>query len=132
MKKEDTIRLYAEQFLEGKGESARQQFYSKSMERQYTSIMAWRRRHGVGKKEAGVDINSLVESMRNVSDAIPLIEQLSERDRSRLREAAERIVGVIADFDNIKCRQEISRLEEKMAEDRRRLEELHARLQQEG
>lgn len=43
--REDTIRQYAEEYLAGRSDEQRQEFFSKPIARQYSNIMAWRRRN---------------------------------------------------------------------------------------
>ena len=47
MKKTDTIALYLEEYLNGKSDEDRQRFYEKPVEKQYSTIMAWKRRREI-------------------------------------------------------------------------------------
>ena len=56
--REDTIRQYAEEYLAGRSDEQRQEFFSKPIARQYSNIMACRL--SLRRRQAMIDRKSVV------------------------------------------------------------------------
>lgn len=112
MKKTETIALYIDEYLNGKSEEERQQFYEKPVDKQYSTIMAWKRRRDLAGSNANVSsVAAMTEALRKVKKAIPALDSLSPKDADRLRTALHEIYYDIDNFDKIKKGQLLRELE---------------------
>ena len=109
MKREDTIKLYAEDFLKGKSDKVREAFYAKSLDKQYASIMAWKKR----VSEKGMPQTATIGDVMN-----PL------RDKSKIEESMARIREAIEDFEATKRQRAIDNLEAEIKAKTRQLDKL--------
>lgn len=112
MKKTETIALYIDEFLNGKSDEDRQQFYEKPVDKQYSTIMAWKRRRDLSGNNANVSsVAAMTETLRKVRKAIPALDSLTPKDADRLRAALNEIYYDIDNFDKIKKGQLLRELE---------------------
>lgn len=81
MKKEDTIKMYIDAYLEGKQEDARAKFMLKDIDRQYSAIMAWRyrrSRRNDGEDNAGAGaaiLEFLINARKKLAATVDLTDQ---------------------------------------------------------
>lgn len=127
MKKEDTIKLYAEKYLEGKSEEKRNEFFAKDVNRQYSAIMAWKRRESLKDKEA-LNVNDLLRHLRSLRRLIPLIEDLTSKDIDKLTAETDEIRKLLDSYESEKARKELERLEREQQELQQRIEMLKNRV----
>ncbi len=112
MKKTDTIALYLEEYLNGKSDEDRQRFYEKPVEKQYSTIMAWKRRREIANSNANpTSVSAMVETFKKIKKAIGELDTLSPKDADRLRGALNEIYYDIDNFDKIKKSQLLRELE---------------------
>lgn len=111
MKKSETIALYKEAFLEGKDEIDRRKFEEKSEDKQYGSIMAWKRRREMtaesNDKNSTANIASCIKSANKAVLSLP---ELSQKDAAKLLDLAESLASDIKNFDLIKKGQLLRKL----------------------
>lgn len=127
MKKEDTIKLYAEKYLEGKSEEKRNEFFAKDVNRQYSAIMAWKRRESL-KDEEALNVNDLLRHLRSLRRLIPLIEDLTSKDIDKLTAETDEIRKLLDSYESEKARKELERLEREQQELQQRIEMLKNRV----
>lgn len=112
MKKTDTIALYIDEYLNGKSDEDRQKFYEKSVEKQYSTIMAWKRRREIANSNANpASVSAMVETFKKIKKAIGELDSLSPKDADRLRTGLNEIYSDIDNFDKIKKSQLLRELE---------------------
>lgn len=127
MKKEDTVKLYAEKYLEGKSEEKRNEFFAKDVNRQYSAIMAWKRRESL-KDEEALNVNDLLKHLRSLRRLIPLIEDLTSKDIDKLTAETDEIRKLLDSYESEKARKELERLEREQQELQQRIEMLKNRV----
>ncbi|MDE5714423.1 MAG: hypothetical protein K2I16_12500, partial [Muribaculaceae bacterium] len=104
--------LYIDEYLNGKSDEERQQFYEKPVDKQYSTIMAWKRRRDLAGSNTNVSsVAAMTEALRKVKKAIPSLDSLSPKDADRLRTALHEIYYDIDNFDKIKKGQLLRELE---------------------
>lgn len=142
MKKTDTIAFYRDAYLNGKSDEEIRMFDEKGIDKQYGSIMAWKRRSRLaaesqGRKEEkeAVSVISIVALLRKVKTDIRSLERLNDTDREKLHEALEGAMDEVNNFDRYKMEKLIRELEDKRQEInkeeenlRRQIEELRQQL----
>lgn len=128
MKKTDTIALYRDEYLAGKDDEARRAFDEKSVERQYSCIVTWRRRRKLTApaKNDTSSPTAIADSLRKLRDALHALPSLADSDRQKILEAAEAVADDVRNFDRIKKGQllrELQSEQEKMNREREQLEQ---------
>lgn len=65
MKKTETIALYLDDYFNGKSDEEKQSFYEKSIEKQYSAIMAWKRRRDMsGAASNPSSVATILEALK--------------------------------------------------------------------
>lgn len=78
MKKEETVKLYLDSYLQGKSDSARRTFMEKPLDKQYSCIMAWRHRmrsQAQPDSEGAVILEHVRQAHKKLSGAVNISEQ---------------------------------------------------------
>lgn len=114
-KKEETIEKYKEEFLGNRSEEARREFLSRSIDRQYASIMAWKHRQYSADKGMH-DVESLIDGLRVVRKSLPLVENIDEKDLKKLRKELGLVEVAIAAYEKQQRVKEIKELEQQQKE----------------
>lgn len=135
MKKTDTIAFYKEAFLAGKPEEVRTRFEEKDVEKQYSSIIAWRRRQRKAESkneeptpEDTLTPASIIDSLKQIKDAVPQLESIAQHEREQILGLLGDITSDIHNFDRIKKSQLLSRLESEQQEIDRQRNSLQERI----
>lgn len=137
MKKTETIALYKEAFLAGKPEEIRRKFEEKDVEKQYSSIIAWRRRQRKSTADAPEEEkmekqpltpSSILASLREIKNTIPTFDELPHEMREQLLGVLGEIISDIHNFDRIKKSQLLSKLESEQEEINRQRDTLQQRI----
>lgn len=103
MKKTETIALYLDDYFNGKSDEEKQSFYEKSIEKQYSAIMAWKRRRDMsGAASNPSSVATILEALKKVKRAIPALDTLSPKDADKIRTALNEIYNDVDNFDKIK------------------------------
>lgn len=110
MKKTETIALYLDDYFNGKSDEEKQSFYEKSIEKQYSAIMAWKRRRDMsGAASNPSSVATILEALKKVKRAIPALDTLSPKDADKIRTALNEIYNDVDNFDKIKKRSATAR-----------------------
>lgn len=135
MKKSETIAFYKEAFLAGKPEDVRRKFEEKDMEKQYSSIIAWRRRQRKAapseedKGEAALPTPAdILSSLRKIKEEVPALENLPHEIREQMLGVLGEITSDVHNFDRIKKSQLLSKLENEQEEINRQRDSLQQRI----
>lgn len=129
MSKEETVLMYRDEFLASQKPDKRENFIQKSIDKQYASIMSWRRRQRMADEtpaepKGNLSANSLIAAVRKVRKSVVDVQELSQRDSNRLRIEAEELIVTLANYDKIRAQKELENLERENARMQARMEEL--------
>ena len=131
MTRKETVAAYAEEFLKGRSEEARAKFFAKSLDKQYQSVMSFRRRQTLknqGANAAGVAVGDVVRYLRQAHNMIQQIDVLTDKGSEKIRTELENLKETINNFEQIKTRQEIEKLKKEIETKNKLKEELESRL----
>ncbi len=126
MKREDTIAMYREDFLKGKTEAQCKKFDEKDINKQYGSIMAWKRREGLSKsrpRKAPMSSASILDELKRVKKNIPALD-LSEKDIEKTLAILASIQEDLKNFEDTKKAQRLRDLKSKRSSLDREIQEL--------
>lgn len=127
MKKEETVMALREEYLAGKSQEQRDEFISRSIDRQYSALQTWKYRARRAEKAAAAADGDVLGFLDAARQAIP---QLTEIDSATLDAIQNRIRAFYRALDKESERRrkaEIAALERRQAEIAGRLEELRAK-----
>ena len=128
MKKEETVMALREEYLAGKTQEQRDEFMSRSIDRQYSALQTWKyRSRRAGKTSASSGSTDVLACLDAARQAVP---QLAEIDAAVLEAIQNRIKAFYRALDKEAERRrkaEIAALERRQAEIAGRLEELRSR-----
>ena len=127
MKKEDTIQLYIEEYLSDKSDEQKTEFRNRDIARQYSTIMAWKRRRSLKVLEQQSDASSILAALRQVRMSIEASKDMSETDMNKIKEAVTQISESIASCELRRDLREIEELQRRQDEINRRLETLRGK-----
>lgn len=127
MKREETIRLHLEQYLEGKSEEEREAFLAKDLNRQYSAIMAWKRRAGLKKAAEGITAADLLKHIRSITRLIPLATSLTPRQVTEITEALDEAREMIGNYERDRARRELQELERQQKDLQSRIDMLKSK-----
>lgn len=112
MKKTETIAFYREAFLEGKDEEARRRFDEKDVDKQYASIISWKRRRNIAAEDdSEPSVPVILEMVKKARRHINILENLSQRDSDKLLQAINELFDDVANFHRIRKEKLIRDLE---------------------
>lgn len=112
MKRVDTIKKYRDEFLKGKSEEQIRKFDSKDLNKQYGSIMAWKRREGLSKKRTrGAETTpiSILDGLRNIKRNIVFVD-LSEREIQKISGLLSSLLEDLSNFETLKMEKKLNEL----------------------
>ena len=130
MKKSDTIALYKEAVLEGKDEIDRRRFEEKPLDKQYGSIMAWKRRQNLAKAPNDKSAATIINSLKAAWKMIPELQELPQKEAEKMLSLAESIASDVKNFDLIKKSQLLDKLKSQRESLDREIEMLEASVNQ--
>lgn len=119
MGKQETVDKYKEQFLEGRSEEARARFLSKDIDKQYISIMGWRRRNKMKKEKDTPSASNIILELRSVRKNIVNVD-LTPKDAERILREIDALKGSVENYEKLVAEKELHRLEA----DRRKMSEM--------
>ena len=138
MKKSETVAMLRDAFLAGKDAEAIEKFDAKDLEKQYISVMNWKRRQKLlkeGAQKAESTIADVVNNIKKAHKNLHGLADLSEKDKNKLYAAVKDFTDAVENFDKMKKQQKITDLEneqnklEQMKNDlARKIEELRQQL----
>lgn len=130
MKKTETIALYIDDYLNGKSDDDRQRFHEKPVDKQYSTIMAWKRRREIANSNANLtNVSAMVETFKKIKKAIAELDTLSSKDAEKLHIAINEIICDIDNFDKIKKSQLLRELESEKERIARETENLERKIE---
>lgn len=110
MKRTETIAYYRDAFLSGRNDAFIKKFESKSVDKQYQSIMSWKQNQG---KKSSSDVNQIITMLRDASRAVSMLPELSTTDSKKIIGLAEKFISTVEDFKNLKKIKELQELKAK-------------------
>lgn len=127
MKREETIAKYLETYLEGKSDEQRAAFLSKDINKQYSAIMAWKRRGALKKvTEGGITATEVMKHIKGLQGLIPMVSSLTRQQIDSMLAEVEKVKDLLNGFEAERARREIEDLERR----KRELDEKIARLRE--
>lgn len=127
MKREDTIKMYIAQFLEGKSDSQREAFLSKDINKQYASIMAWKYRNNNKEAQKGIGYAELSRHIRSLGKLIPTATGLTGRQIANLKKSLADTIEMLDNFSQIQRAQELKELEQQRQALEAKIDELRSK-----
>ncbi|MBD5231459.1 MAG: hypothetical protein HDS66_04810 [Bacteroidales bacterium] len=121
--KEATVAQYIDEFLKGRSPQSCEEFRSRSIDRQYSSIIQWRRSKRI-KESTPQSTAEIIDTLASVSRMIANAPEISDADRQSI---SDRLNSLHQQLDEYMERQRTRRIEELEQESRRiseRLQEL--------
>lgn len=119
MKREETIKMYVDEYLQGKSEHQKEKFLSKDVNHQYASLMAWKRRKELKDGLVGIGVAELLKHIRSFRRLVPRASELSANEIKKLYKELEEAKLVLDNYDRLKAQRELEQLEQ----ERRALEQ---------
>ncbi|MDE5923940.1 MAG: hypothetical protein K2G75_01325 [Muribaculaceae bacterium] len=136
MKKEDTVKMYANEFLEGKSEKKVADFWAKPLDKQYSSIMAWKYRHNHHAENptrrkrnaaAGLTAGDVLRHMRALPELIGMISQMADRDFDAMYAALDEARNAVSNYHATRQARLVAELEEQRDAIQRRIDALNGK-----
>lgn len=123
--REDTVRQYAEEYLAGRSEEQRQEFFSKPMARQYSNIMAWRRR--IEKRQTpveAVDVPAVIKHAQALPQLIDMTLTMNEQEMQAMHAAVDAAKEALNSYYRVRNTRELLALKQQQEEIQRRIDQL--------
>ncbi|MDE7081376.1 MAG: hypothetical protein K2O78_06985 [Muribaculaceae bacterium] len=126
--REETIRQYAEEYLAGRSEEQRQEFFSKPIARQYSNIMAWRRRND--KRQAApadaeaLSVAAVIKHAQTLPQLIDMTVTMSAQEMQAMQEAADAIKRTLDNYYRVRNTRELQALKQQQEAIQRRIDQL--------
>lgn len=126
-KREDTISQYAEEYLAGRTEDQRREFYERPIGRQYSNIMAWKRRQEK-RNEAPepVDVAAVLKHARALSSLIDMTTTMTEQEMQAMHAAVDAAKDTLNNYYRVRNTRELKELKRQQEELQRRIDQLRA------
>ena len=125
--REDTIRQYAEEYLAGRSDEQRQEFFSKPIARQYSNIMAWRRRNDkrqAAQEPEALSVAAVITHALALPRLIDLTVTMSAQEMQEMQEAADAIKQTLNNYYRVRNTRELQALKQRQEEIQRRIDQL--------
>ncbi|MDE6294723.1 MAG: hypothetical protein K2M03_01525 [Muribaculaceae bacterium] len=116
MKREETINKYLDKYLDGKSEEQREAFLAKDVNKQYSAIMAWKRRGELKKSGEGVSVSEVLKHIKGIHSLLSLVPSMSPLQVNMLTEELDRVKTAVENFEADRARREIDELEQRKRE----------------
>ena len=134
-KRESTVNQYLSEYLKGKSAEQCGEFVTRSLDKQYAAIMAWRYRRegkrGGGKKKksgasgvSGLTSAEVIKHIQSLPDLINMIEYLPDADFDVMYSGLEAARHALENYHQTKRNREIAALEEERDALQRKIDEL--------
>lgn len=124
--KSETIKAYLDEYLQGKSEEKREEFLSKDIDRQYSAIMAWKRRRDIKGETKGLNAADVIKHASSLADLIDMTESFSEKEMAKMHEAIDAAKERLNNFNRMKKSKELRELQRAQEELQRRIDSLRA------
>lgn len=102
--KADTVALYRDAFLLGKDEQKVKDFDERSLEKQYTAIMNWKRNQKKKAAKEGLKptVKEVLNHIKAANNKIKNLVAMTPQESQKLNDAIEGLKGVVADYEKNK------------------------------
>ncbi len=124
--KEATVQAYLKEYLEGKSEGRRNAFLLKDIDRQYSAIMAWKRRKEMKEESKGISAQDIIKHASSLSELIDMAENFTDREAQKLHEALDAAKEHLDNFHRVRKSRELRELQKAQEELQRRIDSLRA------
>lgn len=125
--REETIRQYAEQYLEGRTEEQRREFYERPMARQYSNIMAWkRRRERKNPTVEALEVAAVLKHAQSLAEMIDMTETMTEAEMQAMHAAVDTAKETLNNYYRVRNTRELQLLKRQQEEIQRRIDQLRS------
>lgn len=125
--REETIRQYAEQYLEGRTEEQRREFYERPMARQYSNIMAWkRRRERKNPTVEALEVATVLKHAQSLAEMIDMTETMTEAEMQAMHAAVDAAKETLNNYYRVRNTRELQLLKRRQEEIQRRIDQLRS------
>lgn len=125
--REETIRQYAEQYLEGRTEEQRREFYERPMARQYSNIMAWkRRRERKNPTIEALEVAAVLKHAQSLAEMIDMTETMTEAEMQAMHAAVDTAKETLNNYYRVRNTRELQLLKRQQEEIQRRIDQLRS------
>lgn len=125
--REETIRQYAEQYLEGRTEEQRREFYERPMARQYSNIMAWkRRRERKNPTVEALEVAAVLKHAQSLAEMIDMTETMTEAEMQAMHAAVDAAKETLNNYYRVRKTRELQLLKRQQEEIQRRIDQLRS------
>lgn len=121
--REATVAKHIDEFLKGRTPKAREEFLSRSLDRQYSSIIQWRRAKRI-KERTPQSTEEILETISRLAEMIANAPEISESDSRDISERIGALQGKLTDYMEAQKLRSIQALEEESRRINARLSEL--------
>lgn len=120
--KEATVAQYIDEFLKGKGEQVCREFRERPVDKQYSSIIQWRRNKRI-KERTPRSVTEIHNALAKIGEMIEHVPEIPEADSVKMFRSIEALSDQLRQYLERQKMRRIQMLEE---ENRRIQEELQA------
>lgn len=125
--REETIRQYAEQYLEGRTEEQRREFYERPMARQYSNIMAWkRRRERKNPTIEALEVAAVLKHAQSLAEMIDMTDTMTEAEMQAMHAAVDTAKETLNNYYRVRNTRELQLLKRQQEEIQRRIDQLRS------
>lgn len=123
--REETIRQFAEEYLAGRSEEQRREFYEKPVARQYSNIMAWKRRQDKkNEKPEALDVATVLKHAQALAPLIDMTETMTEQQMQAMHAAVDAAKETLNNYYRVRNTRELAELKRQQEEIQRRIDQL--------
>lgn len=90
MSRQDTVNKYIDAFLKGRGPEACERFRSKDLNKQYSSIMQWRRKVRI-LESTPKSTREIIDVLKRTAQLISNAPEMTEQDASAINQELDRL-----------------------------------------
>lgn len=123
MGKAETVAKYIDEYLKDKSPTAVEKFHTKDVDKQYASIMGWRRKL---RLEASTpdSADEIVDYLKHAKVLIGNAPEISQQDMERIKVQLQQLQDYIVEYQEVQRMQKIAELEQRQQEIARQLQRL--------
>lgn len=124
--KEAKVKQYLEEYLKDKPEDWKGEFLAKPIERQYSTIMGWKRRNEIKSKARGLNPADVIKHASALASMIELTENFTEKEQQKMIEALDAAKEKITNFQRIRDARRLRALERQQEEIQQQINRLRS------
>lgn len=130
-KREEAVKRYCEDFLRDKSDEKRVEFFSKPLEKQYATIMAWKYRQDKHKevrsrrprRQAALTPADVLRHIRALPELIAMIDNMADKDFDPMYQALDEARVALNNYHATRQARIIARLEQERDAIQRKIDE---------